>query len=322
MEKKVTLKYCKIFHFLFNILMKSYTQDGYQIIIPQKIGDYDVIDIIGCGSTCVVALVQNQKTKEKFSSKIMSKKNIKERNLLPIIQNEIEILQSLNHPNIIKIHETFELKNENDEELFIIITEYCENGDLLSFCLQKKFKNEIEKKKIIFKFLSAIQYLHNKGISHGDIKGDNILLDKHLNPKLCDFGYARKTIIAGDESKNGTIYYTAPELYAPGKFNTLNTDIYSIGILLYVINELHFPFIDGNTEAIISQIVSGKLNLRQGIDNRLKQIVTKCTFKDPYERPTIEEVIKDNYFAEIIHLYLIKQNKLTPIIMKFNAFFL
>lgn len=98
------------------------------------------------------------------------------------------------------------MKNENDEELLIIITEYCENGDLLSFSLKKKFKNEIEKKKIICKFLSAIQYLHNKGISHGDIKGDNISLDKHLNPKLCDFGYARKKIIAGNESKNGTIY--------------------------------------------------------------------------------------------------------------------
>lgn len=281
-------------------MIRSYTDYNFPIIFPKRIGHYDCIKLLGCGLTSVVVLVEDLKTKEKFAAKIISKKDIEKRKLLDAIQNEINILKSLNHPNIIKIVESFELKGQSFEEIIIIITEYCENGTLTDYTNDSKFKNELQKKKIIRDLLSAIAYLHKQKIAHGDIKGENILLDKDLNPKLCDFGFVHRTIIAGDESRRGSIIYSAPELFLYGvKFNTLKADIYAIGVLIYTIDKGFYPFI-GNERSIIFQKINGFFKIPKGRDKRLIRIFRKCININPEKRPNIEDIIKDDYFTEAI----------------------
>lgn len=267
---------------------------------------------LGCGSTSAVVLVEDQISHSKYSAKIISRKNIEERNLMNSVLNEIKILKSLNHPHIIKIQEVFELKNELEEEYFVIIMEYCCNGDLLSYAVNKRFRSEQEKKKMIQGFLEAIQYLHNQGISHGDIKSENVLLDEHFNPKLCDFGFSRTKSIAGDESKNGTLYYASPELFKKGRFDTLKSDIWAIGITLYSLSELQFPFKDGDQNSIIKQILNCQLSIRSGIDYKLKKLVERCTLRNPELRPSIEDILHNDYFA-------IKEK---PHVSKYHNFYL
>lgn len=277
-------------------MIKTTTQDGYPISIPTAFNRYKIIQNIGCGSTCSVFLVEDIMIKKYFSAKVISKIDAEKRKIVKSIENEVNILQKIGHPNIVKIEDFFEIKNKFEEEYYVIIMEYCENGDLISYITKKGFKCESEKKKIIKKCLEAIKYLHKKGISHGDIKSENILLDKNLSPKLCDFGFAKLTKTAGDEAKNGTLYYAAPELFLKGKFDTLKTDIYAIGITLYSMSELEFPFENDDQYTIIQQILNGKLSIRKGIDNKLCKLVEKCTSINPQNRPTIEEIINDDYF--------------------------
>lgn len=279
-------------------MIQSNTQDGYEIKIPSSFRGYKVEELLGCGSTCIVVLVENENTHEKYSAKIISKTDVESRNLLESIKKEIKVLKSLSHPNIIKIEETFEMKNEEEEEFIVMIMEYCSEGDLLSYATGHGFPNDNIKRKIIRGFLSAVRYLHHKGISHGDIKAENVLLDEDLNAKLCDFGYCRTDIIAGDESKNGTLYYAAPELFHKGQFNTLKTDIYAIGVTLYSLEELQFPFKDGNQKYIIQQIVSGHLSIRRGVNKQLRQLVLRCTDMNPLHRPNVEDILKDEYLND------------------------
>lgn len=278
------------------------TQDGYQINIPTSFHGYDVLKLIGCGSTCVVVLIENQITKEKYSAKIISKIDAINRNLINAIYREINVLKILTHPNIIQLQEYFEIKNEYEDEFIIIVTEYCENGDLLAYITEKGFESETIKKRIISDFLKAIQYLHQQGISHGDIKAENILLDSNLNAKLCDFGYCRTHVIEGDSFKNGTLYYAAPELFHSGCFNTLSADIYSIGITLYSLSELQFPFQSGNQEFIVQQIVNGCLYIQCGLNRKLRRLVMKCTSMNPKNRPSIDDILKDEYLNDEIDL--------------------
>lgn len=289
------------------------TQNGYEIKIPTKFHGYQYDKLLGIGSTSVVLLIENEKSHEKYSSKVISKTDVINRNMYGSILREINVQKSISHPNIIEFKESFELKNEDEEYIFIVM-EYCENGDLLKYASNYGFKSETIKKKIIRDFLRGIQYLHSKEISHGDIKAENILLDSHLNAKLCDFGYCRTRIRAGDENKNGTLFYSAPELFCSGPFNTLKSDIYAIGITLYSITELEFPFDDGSDQFIIRQIVSGRLTFNSGIDKNLKKLIEKCTDLDPNRRPSVDEILNDDYLCDrkksLDDIKMVKNNKI------------
>ncbi|KAK8846034.1 hypothetical protein M9Y10_020035 [Tritrichomonas musculus] len=278
-------------------MLYSETLEGYPIEIPQSFHGYNVIQRLDCGTTSVVYMVEDQKTKKKFAAKIMSKKNSESKSMMNTIMNEIKVLQSVSHPNIIKVEEVFEIKNEK-EEYNVIVMEHCSKGDLLSYANNVGFQNESEKKKILLGFLSAVEYLHKKGISHGDIKLENILLDDNLTPKLCDFGFCRLTLIAGDDSKKGTLFYAAPELLVKGQFNTLKSDIWAIGIALYSITELQFPFKEINQYFIIQQILNGKLSINEDLNSKLRQLVERCTAKNPSNRPTIDDILHDEYFID------------------------
>lgn len=278
-------------------MISAKTEEGFQLNIPSSFNEYKLLDIIGNGSTSVVALVENEDTGQLFSAKIIPKMHIEKKNLMNSIQNEIKILNEVDHPNILKFYKSFHLKNRFGESYIIMILEYCENGDLLSLISEDGLTNEILKKKIIYGFLEGIRYLHGKGISHGDIKPENILLDKNFNPKITDFGYSRTSIFAGDEDKKGTLNYAAPELFTKGIFNTLKSDIWAIGITIYCLSENNFPFKRGNANFVINQIISGKLCFSQSSPKILQNLVEKCTDLMPTKRPTIDEIINDEYFS-------------------------
>lgn len=268
--------------------MKAKTEDGYEINIPDSFKGYKFKELIGSGSTSVVCLVEDEYNCELFSAKIIPKKYIQSKNLLNQINTEISVLKKVEHKNIVKYRESFEFTAENNEIYIILILEYCENNDLYNFIAYKNFEDDNQKKKIFRGILNAIQYLHKLGIAHGDIKPENILLDSNYNPKLSDFGFCKTKITGGDESKSGTLYYAAPELFVRGQFNTLKADIWSIGILLYCVSEKNFPFIKGNQNFTIKQIVSGQLNLKEDIDEKLRNVVIKCTQLCADNRPCID----------------------------------
>lgn len=277
-------------------MIHAKTEGGYPINIPLAFHGYKLIKIIGFGSTSIVALVVEESTEKYFSAKIISKKDVEKKNITYSIQKEIGVMYEIDHPNIVKIYKEIDLKNKYNELYTVVIMEYCENGDLLTFITERGFDNEYQKQKVMKGFLEAIKYLHKRGISHGDIKPDNILLDKDFNPKLTDFGFCRTTLIAGDESKKGTIYYAAPELLVHGDFNTLKSDIWSIGITLYSISENEFPFKSGDSRFIANEIKSGNLSIGENVSKDLREIVERCTRIRPEDRPSIDELVKDNFF--------------------------
>lgn len=276
-------------------IMNFKTDAGFPIIIPCSFNGYKVIKRLASGSTSVVVLVEKEISQETFVAKIISKEDSIKQDFYELTMNEINVQKTLSHPHIVKLQESFEIKNEG-KEYIVIIMEYCENGDLFSYVMNQKECNESQLKKIIIGFLEAVQYLHHKGISHGDIKSENVLLDSNFSPKLCDFGFCNTNLIADDDSKNGTLCYSAPELFTEGKYNTLKVDIYAIGITLYSLAVFHFPFKDGDDQSIVKQIVANKLSISNKLDNQLRQLVIRCTDKEPMNRPTISEILNDPYF--------------------------
>lgn len=274
-------------------IIKLETNEKFSILIPSSINGYRIIKAIGQGSYSTVQLVTQENTGKLFSAKIFPIDELKKRKETEFATNEKQILSMLNHPNIIKYYDSFSIHNNIDEkEYFVIITEYCENGTLTNYINQND-TDECFIKETFYKISKAIEYLHDQGISHGDIKLDNILLDENLNPKLCDFGFAKNVEISKDSKKYCTVIYAPPELLMHGSYDPKIADIWSLGISLYATKYKKWPFPQG--ASIRNQILRGKIEL--DLDDDTQKLIYSCIQKDPKKRATIKDVLNSEYFA-------------------------
>lgn len=275
-------------------MIEAQTQHNCNIRIPVCVNGYEIMNDIGKGGSSVIFKVKKIATKEIYAAKIISKSYAHTVQLVKQIEKEVSIMNQISHPNIVKYYESFEIINDINESYIIIIMEYCENGNLWNFMKTKDF--QYHKNKIIKEFLEAIQYLHNKGIAHCDIKLDNIVIDSNFNAKLSDFGYSQTEPICSDELKFGTLLYAPPELFIKGDFWTFKADIWEVGITLYCISEGDFPYNVTDKNSIIEQIITHNLKFKSSLPEGLKKIIEKCTNMRIEKRPTISEIIKDEYF--------------------------
>jgi serine/threonine protein kinase len=133
--------------------------------------------------------------------------------------------------------------------------------------------------------------LHDREIAHGDIKLENILIDEEGHPKLIDFGYCQTSLFADDDQKAGTIIYTAPELFCSGRFHTLKADIWSLGIVLFVLIVRCFPYTSKSDIGLQSQILGGRLCYDEIDDDDLKDFVKQLTKQNPRDRSSIKQIL-------------------------------
>ena len=178
-NSKFVIKNLKVIKIDFILLMfQARTAKGFLIEVPLVFNNYQIMNQIKSGAFSVVVKVKDQETEEMLAAKIISKKDMKKRKAIKIINKEIELLQKINHPNIVKLKKVLEIENENEEEFIIMIEEYCSQGDLSDNIIGHRIRTEKEKKRIAQGIIEAIAYLHKRRIAHCDIKPSNILLDE------------------------------------------------------------------------------------------------------------------------------------------------
>ena len=274
--------------------------------------------LIGQGAFGKVNLGLNVLTGRVVAIKSFNKSNLKSNseNLNKILY-ETNLMKRLNHPNITKILELFE-----DEEYILIIMEYINGGNLLSFV--KKHRKVSEKtSKLLFKqIILGIKYIQEQNIVHRDIKLENILIGLNNNIKICDFGIGR-VLSSPDEllfDQCGTPMYIAPEILLSSKkkgYKGFPVDIWSSGIVLYILLSGTLPFSFKNTsfffeqsdETLIDEDKNNSVELQYNIINKdpkeienisdeAKDLLKKILRKNPEERITIEEILNHPWMKD------------------------
>lgn len=270
-------------------ILKAQTSLNFNIQIPSKFNDYEVINFIGKGSFSVVALVKMISTQQIFAAKIVSKEEMLLLNEMDSIEKEVDFLSSFNHPNILKYYDFFPIQCEKNE-YFSIITDYYE-GNLAAYIQNGKIQF-LNLKKILYKIAKAVGYLHSKGIAHLDIKPDNILIDSNSNLALCDFGFS-----TSDEfsiSTKCTPRYAAPELVQQnGPYKPIVADIWSLGVTFFAISMKKFPY--NTSETLTNEKLQRKLSIIK--NQKLQNLIRKCLQINPEQRATINEILHDEYFS-------------------------
>jgi serine/threonine protein kinase len=220
--------------------------------------DYVITYELGSGGFSVVKLAVNKKSGVQCAVKIVEKSKLTEADLLSL-QQEVDILNSLNHPNIIKCYEVYD-----EPEFYYIVTELVTGGELFDRILTKVHYTEKEARDLSKILLTSIKYLHSIGIVHRDLKPENLLLCTDENDaeiKLCDFGLAKRIAdLTDSEPTLGTPAYIAPEILRGDKYGA-EVDIWSSGVIIYFLIAGIPPFyVEDPTEQknLFKKIKSGK----------------------------------------------------------------
>ncbi|KAG7749552.1 hypothetical protein KL912_001553 [Ogataea haglerorum] len=231
-------------------------------------------EIVGSGAFATVKKAIERATGETYAVKIISKKKALTGGMDGVTR-ELEILKKLDHPGIVRLKASYE-----DVENYYLVMEFVPGGDLMDFVASYGSVGEAAGREIAKQILQAIDYVHSRGISHRDLKPDNILIaqDDPVTVKITDFGLAKRQGIASImKTFCGTLAYLAPEVIS-GKYGAKmatskkrymgkgrvfedsysnKVDIWSIGCLVFVILTAHLPFSGSTQETLFKNITNG-----------------------------------------------------------------
>lgn len=260
--------------------------------------DYRIFpDIIGKGGFGEVRKAIHLATNEIRAIKIIYKKGCSRQEEERMF-NEIKILCKLDHPNIVRIYEYF-----HDEKNIFIVMELITGGELFDRIISAGHFSERKAAEIFHQILSAVNYIHCNNIVHRDLKPENILFDGDVI-KLVDFGTSR--LIESNEKlrgTQGTTYYIAPEVF--GKSYNSKCDVWSCGVILYLLLSGIPPFQGRNDLEVQQQIKKGKFRLNipefAEISLEAKSLITQMLTYDPKQRISVKEALEDPWFGLVLH---------------------
>ena len=282
-----------------SIRSSSYKLDKYSIQKDFR-KKYEFQSLIGSGAFGKVRLYLDRDSKSfKYAIKTI-KKNIFKRHSIDSIKREIDILRSLDHPNIVKYFETYE-----DECYLHIVMEYIAGDNLFRVLTdQKGFKfTERTISKIMTCLLKAVLFLHHNGIIHRDIKPENIVFVEPNNfnaLKLIDFGLSIQQNAKKDNRRVGTPYYMAPEMVR-GNFNYAS-DVWSIGVILFIMVTGKQPFRGKSKEEVFEKIKRGAYDkntlTRAKCSKEVKDLIKKMLVTEHSKRITVESALDHIWFKQ------------------------
>ena len=252
---------------------------------PQMIGEYQIIRIIGSGTTWRVALAQHSVTQKYVAIKILKKVNFeKSPPLKNRVQREIALMRLFDHPHLLKLIEVC----ESPRHLYVVV-EYASNGEVFTY-LSSRDHIDLEFGMRLFRqLIYGLEFLHSHAICHRDIKPENLLLDEHSELKIADFGFARwmRTNIA--ETACGSPHYAAPEVVRGIPYDGRGADIWSCGVVLYAILSGRLPFNDPAIRNLLAKVKAGQYQMPQ-LPEPLQDLISRMLIVDPSQRITIGEI--------------------------------
>lgn len=254
---------------------------------------------IGQGSYATVHLADyvdgSGGKKMRLACKIFDKDKAPRDFLDKFFPRELDILTKIENAHIIQVHSIL----QRGSRVFIFMR-YADNGDLLDFIKRNGVVPEQQAKLWFRQMASGLQYLHNKNIAHRDLKCENILLSRRFNVKLADFGFARFCVDSDgrrvlSQTYCGSAAYAAPEVVNGTPYNPKLSDVWSLGIILFIMLNASMPFDDSNLRKLLKDQMTRnwvfRSRVRDTISSSAKSIVRHILEPDITLRLTLDRVI-------------------------------
>lgn len=250
---------------------------------------------LGEGSYAKVKSAYSERLKFNVAVKIIDRKKAPTDFLEKFLPREIEILIMLNHRSIVKTYEIF----ETSEGKVYIVMELGAQGDLLEFIKTRGALHEDDARKKFYQLSSAIKYCHDLDIVHRDLKCENLLLDKDFNIKLSDFGFSKRCLrddsgrLTLSKTFCGSAAYAAPEVLQGIPYQPKVYDIWSLGVVLYIMVCGSMPYDDSNIKKMLRIQKEHRVNFPRSkhLTNECKDLIYRMLQPDVKRRLQIDEVL-------------------------------
>ncbi|KAM7195454.1 hypothetical protein V8F20_007513 [Naviculisporaceae sp. PSN 640] len=265
----------------------------------QRIGAYNIVKTLGEGSFGKVKLAVHRSTGQQVALKIIARKKLISRDMQGRVEREIEYLQLLRHPHIIKLYTVIKTPSE-----IIMVLEYA-GGELFDYIVQHGKMKEDEARRFFQQMLCAVEYCHRHKIVHRDLKPENLLLDDNLNVKIADFGLSN-IMTDGNFLKTscGSPNYAAPEVINGKLYAGPEVDVWSCGVILYVLLVGRLPFDDEHIPSLFAKIARGTYMVPTWMSAGAAALIKKMLVVNPLHRATIDEIRQDPWFLKDLPAYL------------------
>ncbi|CAL4914138.1 unnamed protein product [Urochloa decumbens] len=206
-------------------------------------------------------------------------------------------MKLVKHPNVVRLFEVMGSK----ARIFIVL-EYVTGGELFEIIATNGRLKEDEARKYFQQLINAVDYCHSRGVYHRDLKLENLLLDAAGNLKVSDFGLSALTEqVKADgllHTTCGTPNYVAPEVIEDGGYDGATADIWSCGVILFVLLAGYLPFEDENIIALYKKISEAQFTCPSWFSAGAKSLITRILDPNPTTRITIAQILEDPWFKK------------------------
>ncbi|XP_045787449.1 CBL-interacting serine/threonine-protein kinase 1-like [Trifolium pratense] len=262
-----------------------------------RLGKYELGKTLGEGNFGKVKLAKNTDSEQFFAVKILEKNKIVDLNNTDQIKREISTLKLLKHPNVVRLYEVLASKTK-----IYMVLEYVNGGELFDKISSKGKLTEAHGRKMFQQLIDGVSYCHNKGVFHRDLKLENVLLDAKGNIKITDFNLsALPQHCRADgllHTTCGSPNYVAPEILANRGYDGAKSDIWSCGVILYVILTGYLPFDDRNLAVLYQKIFKGEVQIPRWLSPGAQNIIKRILDPNPKTRITMSMIKEDEWFKQ------------------------
>ncbi|KAJ6014757.1 hypothetical protein N7540_009348 [Penicillium herquei] len=265
----------------------------------QRLDQYQTVKILGEGSFGKVKLAIHQPSGRQVALKIISRRKLLSRDMVGRVEREIQYLQLLRHPHIIKLYTVIATKTD-----IVMVLEYAER-ELFDYLVRKGKCHDDEARKFFQQIICAVEYCHRHKIVHRDLKPENLLIDSQKNVKIADFGLSN-IMTDGNFLKTscGSPNYAAPEVISGKLYAGPEVDVWSCGVILYVLLVGRLPFDDDYIPALFKKIAAGNFHVPSYISPGAARLIRAMLQVHPVHRITIPEIREDPWFTKNLPKYL------------------
>ncbi|KAF3922464.1 hypothetical protein AA313_de0207500 [Arthrobotrys entomopaga] len=270
-----------------------------QIRNQQRLGQYNIVKTLGEGSFGKVKLAVHQTSGQKVALKIINRRKLANRDMAGRVEREIQYLQLLRHPHIIKLYSVITTPTE-----IIMVIEYA-GGELFDYIVKHGRMDETQSRRFFQQIICAVEYCHIHKIVHRDLKPENLLLDDNLNVKIADFGLSN-IMTDGNFLKTscGSPNYAAPEVISGKLYAGPEVDVWSCGVILYVMLCGRLPFDDDYIPTLFKKIAQGTYHIPTYLSRESVALLKKMLVVNPVNRITVAEIRQDPWFLKDLPEYL------------------